>query len=779
MLSELERKEEPAADAAAESAGVPGPTTAAAPAAPPPAAKPMGGPGMNKKMDELRMARGEAKQSLDQLGAEEKDALADDREKFRAVKQYYRKLDKTMEWVESNYYHLPLEQQTAALITANAYWRDYAEANPDQPFYSTDLAEPTHNFPEMLMALSVLDLPFKAGEHKTEFKGTQMMLTAVSPMIVYHEEIQAAAKVAEHTPILVSENFYRSGDRFREENGEHVDKFVTEQFLVDTVYGCHLVVTNPTSSKKKLEVLLQIPTGALPVANGQYTRSVHLDLDPYHTQTLDYEFYFPMAGKFPHYPVQVASNEQVLAFAAPFVFNVVKELTNFDKKSWDYISQYGSEEDVIAFLKSENILRVNLDRIAWRMQDRAFFVQVVDLLAAQHVYNQTLWSYSVKHNYVPAIRQFLQFSIGFVNQCGDWLVSPLLTIDPIARHSYEHMDYRPLVNARVGQLGRKREILNDRFFAQYQRLLKILSYRRQLDSAEMMSVTYYLLLQDRVEEALDFYGRVNAEELSTRLQYDYFTAYLDFYKSEPQAARKIAAKYAEYPVDRWRTAFVNIVNQVDEINRQAFKVADKEDRTQIQGSQAAAMPSFDFTVEAKQVKINFQNLKEVRVNYYQMDIELLFSRNPFVQGEAKQFSNILPNQSRTVELPAKATQFEFPLPAKLVNSNVLVEIVGGDVTQSQAYYSNALQVKVIENYGQLRVTHEKDSAPLAKVYVKVYARMNDGNVRFYKDGYTDLRGYFDYTSLNTNELDAVEKFSILVLSDDHGAIVREAKPPKR
>ena len=57
--------------------------------------------------------------------------------------------------------------------------------------------------------------------------------------------------------------------------------------------------------------------------------------------------------------------------------------------------------------------------------------------------------------------------------------------------------------------------------------------------------------------------------------------------------------------------------------------------------------------------------------------------------------------------------------------------------------------------------------------------MQDGSVRFYKDGYTDLRGRFDYTSLNTNELDAVERFSLLILSDEHGAVVREASPPKR
>ena len=65
------------------------------------------------------------------------------------------------------------------------------------------------------------------------------------------------------------------------------------------------------------------------------------------------------------------------------------------------------------------------------------------------------------------------------------------------------------------------------------------------------------------------------------------------------------------------------------------------------------------------------------------------------------------------------------------------------------------------------------------MYVKVYARMKDGNVRFYKDGYTDLRGCFDYSSLSTNELDFVDRFSILVLSDEYGALVRETNPPKQ
>ena len=110
---------------------------------------------------------------------------------------------------------------------------------------------------------------------------------------------------------------------------------------------------------------------------------------------------------------------------------------------------------------------------------------------------------------------------------------------------------------------------------------------------------------------------------------------------------------------------------------------------------------------------------------------------------------------------------------------MLVEIVGAGQTQSQPYYSNALKVQLIENYGQVRVTYGKDLKPLTKVYVKVYARRQNGGVAFYKDGYTDLRGRFDYTSLSTNELDFVDKFSLLILSEEHGAVVREAKPPKQ
>jgi len=165
-----------------------------------------------------------------------------------------------------------------------------------------------------------------------------------------------------------------------------------------------------------------------------------------------------------------------------------------------------------------------------------------------------------------------------------------------------------------------------------------------------------------------------------------------------------------------------------------------------------------------------------------MDIELLFSRNPFVQSQSiagSGFSYIKPNATGKVDLdPAKKTA-TLALPEEFANANVLIGISAGGIQRSRAYYANSMNIQMIENYGQVKVTDAKTSKPLTKTYVKVYALMNNGQIKFFKDGYTDLRGRFDYTSLNTTELGQVRKFALLISSDTHGAVIREATPPKR
>ena len=103
-------------------------------------------------------------------------------------------------------------------------------------------------------------------------------------------------------------------------------------------------------------------------------------------------------------------------------------------------------------------------------------------------------------------------------------------------------------------------------------------------------------------------------------------------------------------------------------------------------------------------------------------------------------------------------------------------VFGAGKTRAQPYYANAMDLRLSENYGQLRAA-DADGKPLPKVYVKVYARLADGSVKFHKDGYTDVRGRFDYASVNTPERQPIQRFSVLVLSEDRGAVIREAGPP--
>jgi hypothetical protein len=729
---------------------------------------------------------------------------------------YYRQLGATKEWAENNYYHLRITEQNGALIPVSGFWRDYAKWLADGSqgaFVSPDVAEASHNFAEMMLALAVLDLPFDAPKHVGKTADGRFDLRVGGPMIAFHKEIKPSAPPADEAqavPLLVSQSFFRAGDRYRMEGNEKFEKYVTLEFLTGSVYGANIVVTNPTSAPAKAEVLLQIPKGAMSVLGSKATDSRSVRLEPYTTKTFEYFFYFPATAgskKFPHFPVTVAVNGSVAGAAKPFEFNVVVKLTQVDKASWDYISQYGSEADVFAFLEQNNLNALAMPRIAWRCHDAVFFKKLDAFLGAHHVWDGTISSYSLLHNVPDALREWIQHQDEFVAQCGPYLASTLVVLDPVERRAYEHLEYSPLVNQRGHRLGSEARIANPAVLGQYRVLLDILAHKPALDAADNMSVTYYLFLQDRVDEALGRFRQVDPKGLPTRLPHDYFQCYAGFYEADLAAARGIAASYSDYPVARWRLLFADVTSQLNEIEGKVANIekGDQPDREKQQTELAASEPSFDFKVENKSITLNYRNLAEVAVNYYLMDPEFSFSSNPFVSEDASRFRIIKPNRSAVQRLPKGKDTFDVPLPAEFAKANVLVEIVAAGQRKAQAHHANTLKLTLAENYGRLEVRDSASNAAVSKAYIKVYARLENGSVRFFKDGYTDLRGRFDYASLNgggpvqmvqeiqargaapqngldyqmlkPTELPEIEKLSILILSDTNGATTREVAPP--
>lgn len=58
---------------------------------------------------------------------------------------------------------------------------------------------------------------------------------------------------------------------------------------------------------------------------------------------------------------------------------------------------------------------------------------------------------------------------------------------------------------------------------------------------------------------------------------------------------------------------------------------------------------------------------------------------------------------------------------------------------------------------------------LGKVYVKVFSKDSSGKESFYRDGYTDIRGKFEYANCSGDKLKSVTKFAILIQSDEFGS----------
>ncbi|MFT7633421.1 MAG: hypothetical protein ACI87E_004477 [Mariniblastus sp.] len=695
-------------------------------------------------------------------------------------KNLYRRLSPTKEWMENNYYQLPPENQDANLVQVNRFWRDYAN-HSGETFLSPYFSESNRSFTEMMFALAVLDLPLKSPKQSFDYADNSMTFTAGGPTIALHQQVREAIFDRGNTTILVSENFFQKNDRFRYEDGVRFDKFVSGDFLAHTLYGSQVVITNPTSTPRAVDLLIQIPLGAVACSGSQETRTIQMDLAAFSTKTFEYAFYFPTAGDFEHYSAHVSAEEKVMAVADDVTFKVIDRPADVDKASWEFVSQNGSEDDVIDYLNRENVLRLDLNKIAFRMKDKPFFTRAIETLRNRYVYNHTLWAYGVKHDDVSAMREYLTHADGFVATCGRYFKSGLLDINPIERNWYAHKEYWPLVNARAHQLGPNRKILNPNFFTQYQQLLGVLANRRSLSDDDHLVIAYYMLLQDRIETALAHFDSVSQDALVSQIQYDYCDAYLDMYREKPNEAAAKAAKWADYPVDLWRNRFKHILTQVDEIRGGQTKTVDATDSTQNQTELASKSESIDFEIESNVAKLKFQNVTQVVVNFYEMDIELLFSRSPFAQDELDGFSMIRPNFTQTVDLKPGENgkgSHDYTLPAEMQNKNVLVEVVSGDQTRSQPYFAHSLDVQLLEKFGQVHVTQESTGKAIGKTYVKVYARMNNGSVRFHKDGYTDLRGRFDYVSQSNESIDGIQKFSILVLSDESGAVIRQANPPK-
>jgi hypothetical protein len=705
----------------------------------------------------------------------------------------YAPLDATREWAENQFYRTRIQQQNLPIIPPGPLWMELANRDSMHQFLSTEFHLTNHTLSEMLSVMAILDLPFETKDASVGIENDRLMVTSPSRSIVFLESIEPILVGDASANILVGQDTYLVAPG----NDADAQKPSTGQSLVRGVgYRTNVVVTNPGNQPQTVSVLTQIPQGAVPLEGGKRVASKTLRLEPYTTQQIAYTYYFPTAGEFQHYGAQISIADQFAAEAPSAAMRVLDAPEDQNKDSWGYVSLWGTAEQVLEYLKTRNVQQLQLDRIAFRMQDKTFYNACLAELEAQGIYHPVLWAYAVQHNDPPRINQLIAFRPEWAEKLGPVFRSPIATIDTANRYEYENLDYRPLVNARTHLLGAERVILNQRLATQYARLLERLAYQPEVRAEDRMAIAYYMLLQSRIDEAQSHFERIAVDALPMRIQYDYIDAYFDFYRQRYDRAADIADRYANHGVARWRDLFAHIQLQVSQraamldgrsVPVAAPDAADVTDPVQRllvdargmeQDTLASETPAMDLKVQDGRLILTHQNLDRVEVRYYQMDIELMFSRNPFVQQEGGALMSIQPNRTETLALAEKKGKREIPLPKDYTNRNVLVEVSSGGLSQSSVLVSNAMDVTLADAFGRLQAT-SGNGQPVERAYVKVYARHRDGSVRYYKDGYTDLRGQFDYASLSTNDLDSVDRFAILTLHPDLGASIRETSPPKR
>jgi hypothetical protein len=132
-----------------------------------------------------------------------------------------------------------------------------------------------------------------------------------------------------------------------------------------------------------------------------------------------------------------------------------------------------------------------------------------------------------------------------------------------------------------------------------------------------------------------------------------------------------------------------------------------------------------------------------------------------------------------VSLPYELRAAQMMIRVREIPVSRTVNSVAPPIDIIRPYFNSSLVVDVMTQCGILQVL--SCGMPVRSCYVKVYAKVSSGGGRskteFFKDGYTDLLGKFDYVGINGDLISSVQKFSILVSHDKYGATVEQTDPP--
>jgi len=668
---------------------------------------------------------------------------------------------------------------------------------------------------------------------KSYTEGATVTVTTNGPTMLLVRSLQESE--FKSSSLAVSTNYFDPQDCFEEVDFEKVDKFVNQQqFAAGKTYGCRVVITNVSSVKYQVQLLCQIPTGSIPVNGGFRTKNFDVSLHSYATSSLEYYFYFPEAGSFVHFPAHISRNGGIIGRSLNAVdIGVVDASEVFDRNSFAYMASSKPEaKDVLEWVKTApNLRQCDLSKLAWRCADEKFFRALTNVLRTKQLFEAKIWRYSLVHKCEQEAEEYLVRSEKLMRYMAPSLTAEntgdalFLNYNAIERGTYRHVEFFKrdenvlgLFNTRIH--SNKLFGKHQRFKTLYREFLKRLLYRSwglpTMTPDDQFCFIFYLIAQNRVKEATAVYKAMDGKvaKKTSAMMYDYVGVFLSFFEED---STKALSK--ESLVHKWlstklpttkRKMWSAVKKQMEELkNGGTQKILSEFQDTENAKKAKLAQPKLNFIIDAakKQIRVKSKNIQTVTANFYAINIEQLFSISPFTAGRDA-LSYVQPTAS--INFPAKKkeevkerddysesedSEAEDQRKRKMstakkansdvVNtqdfpkgfsekSNFVVELLGDGTTGprvAKTQFNNSLYVEFNKSRGDMFVGNFS-KFPEVRAYVKVYlATERNPDGFFLKDGYTDLRGRFDYLSSNTDASRDGTKVAVLVVSESCGANV--------
>jgi len=444
-------------------------------------------------------------------------------------------------------------------LAINKYWADLAafwSGNDESKknFLSKNIILSSSNISELLFTLAVLDLPLRTKNHKFSREGEMgLKIEAASNLLLFTKTIKESNSNLDND-LMIAQSVYLNNFKINQQDNKNVTEFVPNKIY------CHKAnVINLSARKINFDMLIQIPEGSIPVRNSDYTKTINQNLENNICEFLTY-FYFPNEGEFAQYPPTASREGIIISKGNPMKYSVREKQNVNSTESLDDVLETGSKEDILTFFTKQKIInRKDLQKIYWIMPEKKFFLEITAILRKKGLYDEFIWSMGFLHNEELCIKEYIENRKDFKGLVGNCFSSKLLIVDDSNNHDVlNHLDYHPLLNARVHKIGQanKLSILNREFRITYQGFIVSLISKKEISSKDYLRLSYYLILQDRIEEANRIFKKIQKSEISKysslEIQYDYINAYLDFSLGYPEftISRSLCRKYKEFPLEQ-------------------------------------------------------------------------------------------------------------------------------------------------------------------------------------------------------------------------------------